>query len=142
MFKVTQQKLAACEITESVRCPGSGAVLVFEGTVRDSSRGKKVISVEYDAYEPLAEKKLAEIGAQIVRKWPQAKVAILHRLGELQVGETSLVIAVSSPHRAEAFDACRLAIEEIKKIVPIWKKEIWEGGEYWIEGDAPAGAER
>lgn len=142
MFKVTQQKLAACEITESVRCPGSGAVLVFEGTVRDSSRGKKVISVEYDAYEPLAEKKLAEIGAQIVRKWPQAKVAILHRLGELQVGETSLVIAVSSPHRAEAFDACRLAIEEIKKIVPIWKKEVWEGGEYWIEGDAPAGAER
>lgn len=142
MFKVTQQKLAACEVTESVRCPGSGAVLVFEGTVRDSSRGKKVISVEYDAYEPLAEKKLAEIGAQIVRKWPQAKVAILHRLGELQVGETSLVIAVSSPHRAEAFDACRLAIEEIKKIVPIWKKEVWEGGEYWIEGDAPAGAER
>lgn len=142
MFKVTQHKLAASEITESVRCPGSGAVLVFEGTVRDSSRGKKVISVEYDAYEPLAEKKLAEIGAQIVRKWPQAKVAILHRLGELQVGETSLVIAVSSPHRAEAFDACRLAIEEIKKIVPIWKKEVWEGGEYWIEGDAPAGAER
>lgn len=139
MFKVIKEELVASEVAEVVRCQGAGAVLIFEGTVRDFSRGKRVISVEYDAYEPLAEKKLAEIGAQIARKWPEAKAAIVHRLGNLKVGQTSLVIAVSSPHRAEAFEACRYAIEQIKKIVPIWKKEVWEGGEYWIEGDSPAG---
>ncbi|MEZ4506307.1 MAG: molybdenum cofactor biosynthesis protein MoaE [Thermomicrobiales bacterium] len=110
----------------------AGALVTFAGTVRDHARGKSVTALEYEAYPPAAEKMLEQIGAEILERWGLRNVAIAHRYGLLQVGETSVVIAVSSAHRDAAFDACRYAIERIKVLVPIWKREVYEDGAVWI----------
>lgn len=114
----------------------SGALVTFAGTVRDHARGKPVTALEYEAYPPAAEKMLEQIGDEIFERWGIRNVAIQHRYGLLQIGETSVVIAVSSPHRDAAFEACRYAIERIKMIVPIWKREIYEDGAVWIGSEA------
>ncbi|MDO8688914.1 MAG: molybdenum cofactor biosynthesis protein MoaE [Dehalococcoidia bacterium] len=131
-YVVTDQELSLEEVAAKVRDPSCGAVTVFEGAVRDVSGGRKVLYLEYEAYKEMAEKKLAEIGADVQARWGLDRVAISHRVGRLELGEASVIIAVASPHRAEAFEACRYAIETLKKTVPIWKKEVWEDGEVWV----------
>lgn len=135
MFRIFSEPIDPRIVEAAVAHPGAGALCVFHGVVRDHSRGKRVTQLEYEAYPPMAEKVLAQIGEEIAGRWPGARVAIVHRTGRLEVGETSVVIAVSSPHRAEAFEACRYAIEALKTRVPIWKKEFVEDGEYWVEGE-------
>ena len=106
----------------------AGAITTFIGTVRELTHGKKTLFLEYEAYEDMAVKKLEQIGREIEEGWPGAKVAITHRIGRLDITEVAVVIAVSTPHRADAFDANRYVIHRIKQIVPIWKKEHWENG--------------
>lgn len=114
--------------------PGAGAVATFLGLVRDHHQGRRVTHLEYEAYVPLAERALARILDEARDEWPDARVAIHHRIGRLGIGEASVAIAAASPHRAEAFAACRYAIERVKQIVPVWKHEYFEGGEAWVEG--------
>lgn len=116
-----------------VASPGAGAISTFHGVVRDNSLGRKVLYLEYEAYPPMAIKEMESIGAAVRERWTVEKIAITHRIGRLEIGEASVVIAVSSPHRREAIEACHFAIDRLKQTVPVWKKEFWQGGEVWIE---------
>jgi molybdopterin synthase catalytic subunit len=127
-------------LVELVRRDEAGAVALFYGVVRNNSRGRRVLYLEYDAYPSMAVKKMRQVAAEVRSRWEITDVAISHRIGRLEVGETSLLVAVSAPHRREAFEACHHAVDRIKEIVPVWKKEVWEGGETWVEGH-PVGAE-
>jgi molybdopterin synthase catalytic subunit len=131
---VTPAPLVLEAVVRAVDGPGCGAVATFLGLVRDHNQGRRVLHLEYEAYAPLAEKALARIVDEAQARWPGARVAIQHRTGRLEIGEASVVIAAATPHRADAFAACRYAIERIKQIVPIWKHEHFEGGDVWIEG--------
>jgi molybdopterin synthase catalytic subunit len=113
---------------------GIGAVTTFIGLVRGHNLGRRVLHLEYEAYETLAVKGLDRIVSESLEKWPSVRVAIHHRIGRMEIGEASVAIAAASPHRADAFAASRYAIERIKQIVPIWKHEYFEGGDVWIEG--------
>jgi len=113
---------------------GDGAIATFVGIVRDENQGRRVRFLEYEAYEPLALRALALIVDEAQAAWPAVRLAIQHRIGRLDIGEASVVIAAASPHRADAFAVCRYAIERVKQIVPIWKREHFEGGEMWLEG--------
>lgn len=135
-FVVTDRVLDPRDVERLVIGNASGALVTFSGTVRNHARGKKVVALDYEAYPPAAEKMLEQIGDEIFERWGIRTVAIQHRYGMLQIGETSVVIAVSSPHRDAAFEACRYAIERIKVIVPIWKREIYEDGAVWIGSEA------
>jgi molybdopterin synthase catalytic subunit len=135
-FSVVSEPLDPRAIEALVADPGAGAVLTFTGTVRDRARGRAVTALDYEAYAPAAEKMLRRIGDEIRERWGIERVAIVHRVGLLSVGEASVVIAVSSPHRDEAFEACRHAIERIKQIVPIWKKEHYADGAVWVGSEA------
>lgn len=132
MFRVTDQALQLQELIDFVTDPGAGAIATFIGTTRNHNEGRKVIALDYEAYPEMAEKELVRLGAEAKKKWPICRMAIVHRIGPLQIAEPSVMIAVSAAHREAAFAACRFAIEEIKKTVPIWKKEVYEGGEIWI----------
>jgi molybdopterin synthase catalytic subunit len=131
---VTSAPLAVEAVLRAVEGPGAGAVTTFVGLVRDHNQGRKVLWLDYEAYAPLAEKALGIIVDEAQARWTGARMAIHHRTGRLEIGEASVVIAVATPHRADAFAACRYAIERIKQIVPIWKHEHFDGGEVWIEG--------
>ena len=135
-FRVTTDPLDAREVEALVSDATSGAIVTFTGTVRDNARGKEVTALHYEAYPPAAEKMLERIVEEIRERWGIERVAIVHRYGLLQVGEASVVIAVSSAHRDEAFAACRYAIERIKEIVPIWKKEHYDDGAVWVGSEA------
>ncbi len=132
LFEVTAAPLSADEVAARVTNPYSGATLVFVGTVREWTRGRRTVHLEYEAYAEMAVAQMEQIGQEIAERWPGARVAIVHRVGKLEIGEASVVIAVATPHRADAFEACRHAIERLKQIVPIWKKEVWEDGEAWV----------
>jgi molybdopterin synthase catalytic subunit len=132
MFRVTNDPIVLLDLLDYVGDPAAGAITTFIGTTRDNNEGRKVIALDYDGYPEMAEKELRRIGADAQTKWPICKMAIVHRLGPVQITEASVIIAVSAGHRDAAFAACRFAIEEIKKTVPIWKKEVYEGGEVWI----------
>ncbi len=132
MFRVTNQPIDLNELVRFVTDPEAGAIATFIGTTRNNNEGRKVIGLDYEAYPEMAEKELARIGEDARKNWPICRMAISHRLGPVQIGEASVIIAVSSAHRDAAFAACRFAIEEVKKTVPIWKKEVFEGGEVWI----------
>ncbi|KIL79012.1 molybdenum cofactor biosynthesis protein MoaE [Bacillus badius] len=132
LFIVTDQPISVEEVTKKVVRPEAGAVSSFIGTVREYTRGRRTLSLTYEAYRSMAEKQLEKIGEEISRQWPDAKTAITHRTGHLAISEIAVVIAVSTPHRKDAFWASEYAIERIKQIVPIWKKEHWEDGEQWI----------
>jgi MoaE-MoaD fusion protein len=134
MFSLIREPIDIRQATAGLQKPEDAAVVVFEGVVRNHSKDKAVRFLEYDAYESMALKKLEEIGLRAKREYPIRDIAIIHRLGHMDVGECSIVIAVASAHRGPAFDACRFAIDTIKKFVPIWKKEFFEDGEIWIEG--------
>ena len=135
LIEITAEPLAPEPFLQHVRRDDSGAVALFLGVVRDNSHGHRVLYLEYDAYPEMAERKLREVAEEAQARWPITDIAIAHRTGRLEIGETSLLVAVSSPHRHDAFAACHHIVNRIKEIVPIWKKEVWEGGEAWIEGD-------
>jgi MoaE-MoaD fusion protein len=126
------------EIVAGLKAPEDGAVVVFDGIVRHESAGRRTLFLEYEAYEPMALRKMREIGAELKKKFPVHRVVIVHRLGRLEIGETSVLIAVSAPHRHAAFDACRFAIDTLKRTVPIWKKEHFADGAVWVEGEMPS----
>ena len=132
LFEIVKDPISIEEITNKVIRNEAGAVTTFIGTVREFTYGKRTLSLEYQAYEKMAVKMLEQIGREINEKWDDAKVAITHRIGKLEITEIAVVIAVSTPHRKDAYAANEYAIERIKQIVPIWKKEIWEDGELWI----------
>lgn len=135
LVSVTPEPLSVDEALAAVADPGAGGTCVFVGTVRDSSTAGDVTKLTYEAWDDLAVRRITEIGDELHRSWPLRRVAILHRTGSLEVGVASVVIAVSAPHRAEAFDACRHAIERLKEDVPIWKKEGLRTGEaQWVMG--------
>jgi len=120
-----------------VRTGGDGAIVTFDGCVRNQSHGRRTLYLDYEAYESMALAKMREIAAEVHAKFPIDRVAVAHRLGRLEIGETSVFIAVSAPHRAAAFDACRYAIDTLKRSVPIWKKEYFENGAVWADGELP-----
>ncbi len=133
--RLTEKAIDPEEVVSSVRGPELGGTAVFIGTVRDNSEAGRVDRIRYEAYVPMAEKKLAQIEEDVRSRWPDTKVRLVHRVGDLDVGEVSVVVVVSAPHRADAFEACRLAIERIKREVPIWKKErLADGSEAWVQG--------
>ncbi len=134
MYKVTSEPLSIDEAYAAVRRDDCGAVALFVGAVRDHHDGKKVTRISYSAFKEMAEKEFARIGAEASARWPIGAVYIAHRTGPLAIGDASVVIAVSAPHRAEAFEACRHAIEALKKMAPIWKEEFYETGKAWISG--------
>ena len=126
--------VAALEAEAQARGDGCGGVCAFVGVVRASHGGRRVRHLEYEAFEPLALKAFAQIRDEIGREWPQATAAIQHRVGRLAVGEASVVVVAAAAHRAEAFQACRYAIERVKQIAPVWKHEFFEDGDAWVEG--------
>lgn len=134
MIELVSQPIDREAVIEHVASPVAGALVTFEGRVRDHARGKRVTSLFYEAYQEMALRQLREIGEEALNRWPLVKIGIVHRLGHLELGETSIFIAVSSVHRREAFEACRFIIDTIKEKVPIWKKEFYEDGEVWIDG--------
>ncbi len=135
LFEVTEAPLDPQRLVEHVRKDESGAVALFFGAVRNNSQGRRVLYLEYDAYPEMATQVMRQIAEEAMARWPLTDVAMQHRTGRLEIGETSLLVAVSSPHRKEAFEACHALVDRFKETVPIWKKEVWEGGEEWIEGE-------
>jgi MoaE-MoaD fusion protein len=136
-FELVQAPIDVPALHHWVRGAGDGAMVIFDGFVRNESHGRATKYLEYEAYEPMALNKMREIGEQLHQKFAIHRVAMVHRLGRLDIGETSVLIAVSAPHRGAAFDACRFAIDSLKKTVPIWKKEYFEDGAVWADGELP-----
>lgn len=134
MHRLSAAPLDVTAAATEVSRPECGAVAVFVGTTRDHNRGKRVLYLEYEAYEPLALKSFDRIASEAQERWPGVGLAIHHRVGRVDIGQPSVVIAAASAHRAEAFATSRYAIERVKQISPIWKHEHFEGGERWIEG--------
>ena len=131
---VTSAPLDLPALVELVAASGDGAVASFVGIVRDENLGRRVLFLEYEAYEALAIKALERIVGEARESWPGTRLALHHRIGRLEIGEASVIIAAASPHRSDAFAACRYAIERVKQIVPIWKREHFDGGDVWLEG--------
>ncbi|MGE3073294.1 MAG: molybdenum cofactor biosynthesis protein MoaE [Dehalococcoidia bacterium] len=142
LIRVTTDVLRPDEAIEAVRTPASGAVNVFLGVVRNNNLGRNVDYLEYDAYPAMAERVMREIAQEAKDRFELEDCAVLHRTGRLEIGETSLLIAVACGHRAESFEAGHWLVNEIKKRVPVWKKEVWEDGEAWIEGPESLGMQQ
>lgn len=134
MARIQQEPIDPQAVLREVVHPSCGGTTLFVGTVRDNAEGRAVTSMEYSAYVPMAETRMKEIEQTVLSRWPGSRVAMVHRLGPLALNDISVAIAVATPHRAEAFEACRYAIDTLKQTVPIWKKEFGEGGAVWIEG--------
>jgi molybdopterin synthase catalytic subunit len=134
MIALRQSSISVQEIIDSVRDTGAGAVDLFLGTTRESSKGKKVLELKYEAYEPMVLQLLENLSGEACKRWNLKKVTIVHRTGTVAVGDISVAIAVAAVHRAEAFEACRWLIDSLKKEVPIWKKEIFADGSAWVDG--------
>jgi molybdopterin synthase catalytic subunit/molybdopterin converting factor small subunit len=131
-FRLSEDPIDANAVIREASDPGAGGIATFIGTTRNHSRGRAVHYLDYEAYGGMAEKVMAEIGEELKRRYDLCRVAITHRVGRVDIGEPSVVIAVSAPHRADALAACRDAIDTLKETVPLWKKEVYEGGEEWI----------
>jgi len=136
-IEITRAAILNAELARAVRADGNGAVATFDGCVRNHSHGRRTLYLEYEAYETMALAKMREIAADLHANYSIDRVAMVHRLGRLEIGETSVFIAVSAAHRATAFDACRYAIDTLKKTVPIWKKEFFADGAVWADGELP-----
>ncbi|HEX8650595.1 MAG TPA: molybdenum cofactor biosynthesis protein MoaE [Pyrinomonadaceae bacterium] len=132
MFEITEDNIQIDQLLHHVGKSANGAIVTFVGIIREMSRGHKVLYLEYQAYQEMAILKMRQIGEEIREKWAGVDVAIVHRVGHLEVGDCSVVIAVASSERKVPFEACEYAINRLKEIVPIWKKEVWEDGEAWI----------
>ena len=133
MIQIIDKNIDVVELLASVSVPEAGGMDMFLGTTRNHSKGKKVIRLEYEAYSPMALRMMSEIESEIRKRWSVQKISMVHRIGVVPVMEASVAIVVSAAHRKEAFEACRYAIDELKKRVPIWKKEIFDDGEVWVE---------
>jgi molybdopterin synthase catalytic subunit len=133
-YQITRDPIDIQKISRAMLRGEDGAVCVFEGVVRNNSKGRRTRHLVYEGYEPMALKKLEEIGSFVRGAWDIDGIAIIHRLGHMEIGETSVAVIVTSAHRRPSFDACHYAIDKLKKVVPIWKKEVFEDGEVWIEG--------
>lgn len=131
-FDLTDAPLELFRVVDAVKGHAYGGLVTFSGAVRDQTKGRRVLRLEYEAYPPMALKKLEEIAAEAAARWPGARVAIHHRVGTLLPGELAVVIAAAAPHRKEAFRACEHAIDRLKQDVPIWKREVFEDGEVWV----------
>lgn len=144
MVRLQVEPIRADELIAAVRGDGDGAVALFVGTVREHNRGRRVLHLEYQAYGEMAEGELARIERAAIERFAVSRVAVAHRTGRVEIGEASVVVAVSAPHRAAALEACRFVIDTLKQTVPIWKREVFEGGEAWIEGagESPAGGDQ
>ena len=137
IFQLLREPIDRSALIRLVRAPEDGAIVTFDGFVRNQSHNRPTLYLDYEAYESMALAKMREIGVHLHEKFAIHRVAMVHRLGRLEIGETSVFIAVSAPHRAAAFDACRLAIDTLKRTVPIWKKEYFEDGAVWADGELP-----
>jgi molybdopterin synthase catalytic subunit len=134
-FRITRSPISASELAGQLRAPKDGAMVVFEGFVRNHLRGRATLYLEYEAYEPMAMRKMEELGGETKQKFAIDGIGIIHRLGRLDIGETSVVIIVTAEHRRAAFEACQYAIDRLKQMVPIWKKEYFADGAVWAEGE-------
>jgi MoaE-MoaD fusion protein len=137
LYQLVREPIDMAALVRHVRAPGDGAIVTFDGFVRDHSHGRPTLYLDYEAYESMAITKIREIATALHEKFAIDRVAIAHRLGRLEIEETSVFIAVSAPHRPAAFDACRFAIDTLKRTVPIWKKEYFEDGAVWADGELP-----
>lgn len=138
--RITEKEIVPDRVLNEVMDVGAGGVTLFLGTVRDRSEAGKVVEIDYESYVEMAERNLREIEEDVLRKWPVKKIKIVHRIGRLRLGEVSVAVALSTPHRAEAFEACRYAIDRIKRDVPIWKREKLAGGKrIWVAGQTMGG---
>ena len=140
LYELVQAAIEPAALVWHVRGGKDGAIVAFDGFVRNESHGRATKYLEYEAYEPMALAKMREVGAQIHQRFAIHRLAMVHRLGRLDIGETSVFIAVSAPHRGAAFDACRFAIDTLKRTVPIWKKEYFQDGAIWADGEIPPAA--
>ncbi len=136
MIKITRKEIDIQEVLETVQSPDAGAVVTFDGTVRNYARGKAVTHLFYEVYEEMAARELESIREEALCRWPLRKLVIVHRTGRLEIGDSSVFIAVSSAHRSDAFSACSFVIDRLKTRAPIWKKEFYADGEIWVEGYA------
>lgn len=132
MIRITRGQLDPIPITDTVRQDSNGAVVTFLGTTRRSSHGREVLFLDYEAYEPMAMQELQRIATEVTSMWNINDIAIVHRIGRIEIGDISLVVATASPHRKEAFEACHYVVDRIKETVPIWKKEVFKDGEVWV----------
>ncbi|HKW61555.1 MAG TPA: molybdenum cofactor biosynthesis protein MoaE [Candidatus Acidoferrum sp.] len=137
IIELVREPIDHFPLIRHIRAPEDGAIVTFDGFVRNQSHNRATLYLDYEAYESMALSKMREIAAELHEKYRIHRVAIVHRLGRLEIGETSVFIAVSAPHRAPAFDACRFAIDTLKRNVPIWKKEYFEDGAVWADGELP-----
>jgi molybdopterin converting factor subunit 1 len=137
IFRITHDPISASDVARQLRASEDGAVVIFEGVVRNHSHGRATLHLEYEAYEPLAIRKMEEIGREAKQKFPIDGLGMVHRLGRLEIGETSVAIVVTSAHRRAAFEACQYAIDRLKHVVPIWKKEYFADGAVWAEAEGP-----
>src|SRR5687768_8044299 len=133
MITLTRERIDTADLLEKVSSPQAGAVVLFLGTVREVTGGRRTVALDYECYPQMAEKKLAELEAEACRRWPVVECAIVHRLGHLELGEASVAVAVSTPHRQDAFEAGKWLIDTLKEVVPIWKQENWDDGtKEWV----------
>jgi molybdopterin synthase catalytic subunit len=133
IFEITRESIDKQGLEQRLLTGASGAMVTFDGVVRNQTAGRRVISLQYDAYVPMAIKEMSRIGDEVRERWPEVdRIGIIHRFGELKISESSVVIVITSPHRRIAFEACHYAIDRLKQTVPIWKKEIFEDGEEWV----------
>jgi molybdopterin converting factor subunit 1 len=131
-INIVRSRIDVAALEAAVADPGAGAIATFVGTTRNENSGRQVLRLEYEAYEPMALSEMRKLAEEAARRWGITRAAVTHRIGVVEIGEASVAIAVSAPHRAEAFSSCRVLIDRIKEIVPIWKKEHFEGGEIWV----------
>jgi molybdopterin synthase catalytic subunit len=135
IYEITRAPIEKSQLEARLLTGAAGAVVTFDGVVREQTKGRRVVTLHYEAYEPMAVKELRKVGAEIRARWPEVlHIGIVHRFGELQITESSIVIVITSPHRNVAFAACHYAIDRVKQTVPIWKKEIFADGAAWVEG--------
>jgi molybdopterin synthase catalytic subunit len=135
IFEVTRNPIDKAALEARLLTGAAGAIVTFDGVVREQTKGRPVITLQYEAYEPMAVKEMRKVGDEIRTRWPDVlHIGMIHRFGELQVTESSIAIVITSPHRKVAFEACHYAIDRVKQTVPIWKKEIFADGEAWVEG--------
>ncbi len=134
-FALTREPVDAAALARRILCGEDGAVVTFEGVVRNNTGGRRTLRLEYECYEPMAVRAMADLGRGLAHSHAVSRIAIVHRLGRLEIGETSVAIVVTAPHREAAFEACRQAIDRLKRVVPVWKKEYFEDGEVWAEGE-------
>lgn len=138
VFEITREPIDKLGLEQRVLSGGAGAMVTFDGVVRDNTRGRRVVTLQYEAYEPMALKEMQRLGREVRERWPDVTgIGIIHRFGELEISDSSVAIVIASPHRRVAFEACHYAIDRLKQTVPIWKKEIFEDGEEWVEGQMP-----